>query len=129
MVNHWVGALAKAVESLPSTKPTVLGAVPWAITLSGFSLPVVKIGTIWSKYLIFLVSIACSVLAGNTFLTEGVHIPGHPRQRHRLAGRHGRRIEARLGHDGRQRLQAYDIDADLHGRAEILDRARHACER
>ena len=43
--------------------------MPWAITLSGFSLPVVKIGTILSKYLIFLVSIACSVLAGKTFLT------------------------------------------------------------
>src|SRR5436309_4412074 len=69
MVNHWDSALAKPIESLPSTKPTVLGAVPWAITLSGFSLPVVKIGTILSKYLIFLVSIACRVLAGKTFFT------------------------------------------------------------
>src|SRR3954471_9233606 len=68
MGNHWVGALAKATESLPSTKLTVLGAVPWAITESGFSLPVVKIGTILSKYLIFLTFIACSVFAGKTFL-------------------------------------------------------------
>src|SRR5262250_2543241 len=68
MVNHWVGALAKVVESLPSTKPTVLGAVPWAITLSGFSLPVVKIGTILSKYLIFLTFIAWRLPPGKTFL-------------------------------------------------------------
>ena len=68
MVNHWVGVLANLVEPAPSTKLTVLGAVPWAITLSGFSLPVVKIGTILSKYLIFLTSIACRLLAGKTFL-------------------------------------------------------------
>ena len=72
MVNHSVGALANLVESAPSTKLTVCGAVPWAITMSGFSLPVVKIGTILSKYLIFLTSIACRLLAGKTFLHHPV---------------------------------------------------------
>ena len=60
---------ALVVEVWPSTKPTVLGAVPCAITLSGFNLPVVKIGTILSKYLIFLTFIACRTLAGKTFFT------------------------------------------------------------
>src|SRR4030088_3016852 len=68
MVKHWVGALANLVDPAPSTKLTVLGGVPCAIGLSVFSLPVVKIGTILSKYLIFLTSIACKLLAGKTFL-------------------------------------------------------------
>ena len=68
MVNHSVWPLANLVEPAPSTKLTVLGAVPWAITELGLSLPVVKIGTILSKYLIFLTFIACSVFAGKTFL-------------------------------------------------------------
>ena len=67
-MNHWVWPLANLVEPAPSTKLTVLGAVPWAMTLSALSLPVVKIGTILSNSLIFLTSIACSVLAPKTFL-------------------------------------------------------------
>ena len=67
-MNQPVWPLANLVDPGPSTKLTVFGAVPWAMTLSGFSLPVVKIGTILSKYLIFLTSIACSVFAGKTFL-------------------------------------------------------------
>ena len=47
-VIHWVGAGANFLESGPSTKPTVFGAVPWAIFDSGVSLPVVKIGTMSS---------------------------------------------------------------------------------
>ena len=69
MVNHSVMPFENLVEPAPSTKPTVLGAVPWATTESGFSLPVVKIGTILSKYLIFLTFIGCSTFAGKTFLT------------------------------------------------------------
>ena len=42
--------------------------MPCAITLSGFSLPVVKTGTILSKYLSFLTSNGCSTLAGQIFL-------------------------------------------------------------
>src|SRR4029079_7873889 len=68
MVNQSVWPLANLLEPAPSTKLTVLGAVPWAITESGFSLPVVKIGTILSKYLIFLTVIAWRLPPGKTFL-------------------------------------------------------------
>ena len=68
MVNQSVWPLANLVEPWPSTKLTVLGAVPCAITLSGFSLPVVKIGTIWPKYLIFLTFIGWRLPPGKTFL-------------------------------------------------------------
>src|ERR1044072_9630473 len=68
MVNHCVWPLANLFEPWPSTKLTVLGAVPWAMTLSGFSLPDVKIGTILSNSLIFLTSIACRLPPGKTFL-------------------------------------------------------------
>src|SRR5262245_55034618 len=68
MVNHSVWPLANLFEPGPSTKLTVLGAVPWAMTESGFSLPVVKIGTILSKYLIFLTFIAWRLPPGKTFL-------------------------------------------------------------
>ena len=44
------------------------GAVPCAMTESGVSLPVMKSGTILSKYLIFLTSIGCMTPAGKTFL-------------------------------------------------------------
>jgi len=64
MVNQPVWPLEKATESGVSTKPTLLGAVPWAMTLSGFSLPVVKIGTILSKYFSFLTSNGCRTFAG-----------------------------------------------------------------
>ena len=60
---------AMIAESAASTKPTVCGAVPCAMTESGVSLPVMKSATILSKYLIFLMFIACSTFAGKTFFT------------------------------------------------------------
>ena len=56
------------MDALPSTKPTVFGAVPCAICEVGVSLPVVKIGTILSNSLIRFASIGCSTPVGNTFL-------------------------------------------------------------
>ncbi|MNT92344.1 hypothetical protein D3C72_2336090 [compost metagenome] len=60
--------MANLMLSLPSTKPTVCGAVPWATALSGVSLPLTKIGTILSKFLILDTSIGCITPAGKTFL-------------------------------------------------------------
>ena len=47
---HPAGFFAVANESLPGLrrKPTVVGAVPWAMTLSGVSLPDLKMPTILS---------------------------------------------------------------------------------
>ncbi len=47
-VIHCVGSFENFLESGPSTKVTLCGAVPCAIVDSGVSLPVMKIGTIWS---------------------------------------------------------------------------------
>jgi hypothetical protein len=67
-VAHSVGCVANFVEVLLSTNATVFGAVPCATCDVGVSLPVVKIGTIWSNSLMRLVSIGCSTPVGNTFL-------------------------------------------------------------
>src|SRR3954451_11359775 len=67
-VIHWVCDFANLTESLLSTNPTVCGAVPWAMTDSGVSLPVTNSGTILSKFLIFDTSIGCMTPAGKTFL-------------------------------------------------------------
>ena len=67
-VAHWVGPLANFTESGPSTNSTVCGAVPCAMFEVGVSLPLMKIGTILSKILIFFVSIGCITPVGNAFL-------------------------------------------------------------
>src|SRR5689334_12637600 len=41
---------------------------------------------------------------------QDVHVLGHPRQDHRLAGRYWIGVEARLRHHRRQGLQACDVD-------------------
>ena len=57
-----------SVPSTPVVNPTLCGAVPWAIVLSGVRRPLRKVPAMLSYWAILDVSIACRLPAAQTFL-------------------------------------------------------------